>query len=279
MVHRYLAGTLGLLIVLMAVLAWRNHRRCGIPVVLPTVLVGLVVFQALLGMWTVTLLVKPAVVTAHLLGGISTLGLLWWLTLRQGRLWLAPLEPPLIRLRPWALLGLGLVLGQIFLGGWTSTNYAALACTDFPTCYGGQWLPPTDFHQAFVLWRGLGINYQYGVLDSDARTAIHLTHRAGALVVFLYVGSLSLLVIARSGSRVHRGVGLGMAAALLLQVGLGISNVLAHLPLAVAVAHNGGAALLLASLVTLIHILTPISVSDGTQRATVPLGLRSGGYP
>jgi len=254
MVHRYLASALGLVIVLLAVIAWRSRGK--LPVGLPSLLVILVVFQGLLGMWTVTLLVKPAIVTAHLAGGLATLALLWWLALRQGGLFAGPISPRMSGLRPFVFGGLVLVCGQILLGGWTSTNYAAVACTEFPTCYGGLWWPPSDFEEAFVVWRGLGVNYEFGVLDSDARTAIHLTHRIGALLVLIYVGTLAVAVVRRAETGSQRAMGLALGAALALQVGLGIANVIWHLPLPVAVAHNGGAALLLVALVTLVHILT-----------------------
>lgn len=277
MVHRYLAGALGVLILLLAGLAWRDRNRYGIQVGLPSLLLALVIFQALLGMWTVTLLVKPAIVTAHLLGGLATLGLLWWLALREGRWWQAPLKPRMPRLRPWAWSGLVLLLAQIALGGWTSTNYAALACTEFPTCHGGQWWPDADFQEGFILWRGLGVNYEYGVLDSAARTAIHLTHRVGALLVFLYLGVLALILIRRGGTGVYRNIAYVILVTLLLQVGLGIANVLSHLALPVAVAHNGGAALLLLSLVTLLHLeTTPVAaVQPNNELAPEALGERT----
>jgi cytochrome c oxidase assembly protein subunit 15 len=254
MAHRYLASGLGLAILALAAIAWRGRSR--LPVALPTMLVALVLLQGLLGMWTVTLLVKPAVVTAHLAGGLATLALLWWLALRTSRVWVGPLSPRLARLRPWAWLGLGLLSAQILLGGWTSTNYAALACTEFPTCYGGLWWPPTDFGEAFVLWRGLGVDYEFGLLESAARTAIHLTHRIGALLVLAYLGVLAVQVFRRGESPRHRVLGLALGAALSVQIGLGIANVVGHLPLPVAVAHNGGAALLLLALVSLLHALT-----------------------
>lgn len=253
MAHRYLASALGLVIVLLAAGAWRGRLPMG----LPGLLVALVIFQGLLGMWTVTLLVKPIVVTAHLAGGIATFALLWWLALRRSGSPATSPTPTMVRLRPWAWGGFALVCVQVLLGGWTSTNYAALACTEFPTCYGGLWWPPTDFGEAFILWRGLGIDYEFGVLDSAARTAIHLTHRLGALVVFLYLGALSLVTLRRAQTGPERGIGIAVAAVLLLQLGLGIANIIGHLPLAVAVAHNGGAALLIAVLASLIHILTP----------------------
>jgi len=255
MVHRYLASALGLVIVLLAVIAWRNRGR--LPVGLPTLLVALVIFQGLLGMWTVTLLVKPAVVTAHLAGGLATLALLWWLALRQRGALLGPPGRRMASLRPWAWGAFLILCAQILLGGWTSTNYAAVAGTGFPTCYGGLWWPPTDFGEAFVVWRGLGVNYEFGILESDARTAIHLTHRLGALLVLLYVGTLAVAVVRRAGTRGQRWHGVAVGAALAIQVALGIANVVGHLPLPVAVAHNGGAALLLLTLLTLIHVLTP----------------------
>ncbi|MET0052134.1 MAG: COX15/CtaA family protein [Candidatus Thiodiazotropha sp.] len=196
MIHRYLAGTLGLMILLLAVLAWRNRADPVQPRLLPGLLLGLVTLQAALGMWTVTLLVKPAIVTAHLLGGFATFVLLVLLALRlrQTPLLASPGQSPdqSPGLRRHARLALLVLILQITLGGWTSTNYAALGCTDFPQCHAGQWWPQTDFSEAFTLWRGLGINYEFGVLEHDARAAIHLTHRIGALLTLLVVGSLGL---------------------------------------------------------------------------------------
>lgn len=245
MIHRYLAGTLGLMILLLAILAWRNRRHPGQPLWLPSLLLALVIFQALLGMWTVTLLVKPAIVTAHLLGGFATFVLLILLSLK-----LRPLSPRLAvslsSTRGLTLLALAVLIAQISLGGWTSTNYAALGCSAFPGCYADEFWPAMDFAEGFTLWRGLGINYEYGVLENDARAAIHMSHRLGALVTLLTLGLLiwRLLLQERSMSR----LGVLLLILLLTQIGLGISNVLAHLPLPVAVAHNGVAALLLATL-------------------------------
>ena len=264
MVHRYLASGLGLVILILAGFAWAG-RRAGLPVVLPTLLVGLVVFQGLLGMWTVTLLVNPTIVTLHLAGGLATLALLWWLTLRQGRFFSAVVPPEWIALRPWAWLGLGLVCVQILLGGWTSTHYAALACPDFPSCQGGEWWPRADFAAGFSLIRPVGVDYEGGVLDGPARTAIHLTHRAGALIVFLYLGSLALLLLRRARHPVQRHLAQALILALVLQVGLGIANIVTKLPLDLAVAHNGGAALLLLALLTLIHALYPVGESGPDQ--------------
>jgi cytochrome c oxidase assembly protein subunit 15 len=208
-------------------------------------------------MWTVTHLVNPAIVTAHLAGGMATLALLWWVTLRQGRVWASPASERATARRRWAILGLVLVAGQILLGGWTSSNYAALACTAFPTCHGTEWWPAADFAEGFTLWRPLGIDYEFGVLDSPARTAIHLAHRLGALVVATYVGLLAPAVIARAASAAERRLGIALLAILCAQIALGVTNVVAQLPLPVAVAHNGGAALLVLALLSLLHLLTP----------------------
>jgi cytochrome c oxidase assembly protein subunit 15 len=267
MYHRYLATGLGVLILLLAGLAWR-YRSAGITVLLPTVLVALVIFQGLLGMWTVTLLVKPLIVTAHLAGGLVTLMLLWWLALRMGRLFNGSLNPSFAALGSWVWLGLFLLSIQVLLGGWTSTNYAAAACVEFPTCYGGMWWPPTDFHEAFTLWRGLGVNYEFGVLESPARTAIHLAHRVGALVVLLYLGVLSVQVMQRAGNASQLVIGVLMHILLLAQVALGIAIVLNYRQLPVAVGHNGVAALLLLLLVTLIHVLRP--PAEGTAESATP---------
>jgi cytochrome c oxidase assembly protein subunit 15 len=243
MVHRYFAGSLGLLILALAAHALRHRGEPGQPLKLPLALLGLVIVQAAFGMWTVTLKLWPQVVTAHLLGGFATLSLLFLLTLRlSGAAAVLPRLPA--GLRVLAALGLVLVIGQIALGGWVSSNYAAVACVDLPTCHG-QWWPAMDFANGFHLTQHIGPNYLGGQLDSDARTAIHMTHRLGALAV-----SLVLLLLAWR----LRHAGLPRLAGLLLlalavQLGLGVSNVLLHLPLVVAVAHNAGGAGLLLSLV------------------------------
>lgn len=256
MIHRYFAGTLGLLILALAAGAVAARRRDPHqPVALPVFILALVVFQALLGMWTVTWLLKPVVVMGHLLGGLSVLALLWWYGLRHGRLLAAPGDTAArTRLRGPALAALAVLALQIALGGWTSANYAALACTDFPTC-GGQWWPDMDFSEAFVLWRGLGINYEFGVLDSAARKAIHVTHRLGAVAALLVVGWAAVAALRQGGDRLLARTGAVVLGLLLVQVSLGIANVVFSLPLPVAVAHNGGAALLLLSVVTLNHVV------------------------
>ncbi len=250
MIHRYLASSLGTLILLLAVAAWfvRHERVMAIPMWL----VPLVMFQGLLGMWTVTLLLKPLIVVGHLFGGFTVLSLLWWNFLDSRAF---PRAKNRQGLRRFAGIAIVTLAGQIFLGGWTSANYAALACVDFPQCHG-QWWPQLDFHNAFILWRGLGINYEFGVLDTPARTAIHVVHRLGAGVTAVVV--LALCAYARRVSDIHgRRIASCIIAALALQIMLGITNVLRGLPLPVAVMHNGTAALLLLSLVTLFRYASP----------------------
>ncbi|WP_301103017.1 COX15/CtaA family protein [Propionivibrio sp.] len=240
MVHRYFAGGLGLLIALIALLAWRHHRALHQSPWLPSVLVGVVGVQALLGMWTVTLLLKPVIVSAHLLGGMMTLSLLVWLLLRQHHGGQLLFGGELRALRIHAALALFVVGVQIALGGWVSSNYAALACGDFPTCLG-VWLPEMDFAQGFQMRRELGQSADGALLSNTALTAIHWSHRFGALIVTVIVGRLAW-VLRRPE---WRPWGRLLAAALLVQVGLGIANILLALPLPVAVAHNAGAAVLL----------------------------------
>jgi cytochrome c oxidase assembly protein subunit 15 len=245
MFHRYIAGGLGLVILAIAVTAWLRRRELQQSPLLATSLVGLVTFQAALGMWTVTMLLKPVIVTLHLLGGLATLALLAWLGLRQEKF--QPASPAAVRLRPWAVLALLIVIAQIMLGGWVSTNYAALACIDFPTCHG-VWLPEMDFRHGFQLVRELGMTAAGTYLSYDAITAIHWTHRVGAVVTFVYVGGFALALLRKPGLARYGAALLGV---LLLQIALGIANVVAGLPLAVAAAHNAGAAILLVTAVVI----------------------------
>ncbi len=257
MVHRYFAGGLGLLIVALAVQAWRYRARPAQPLKLPLLLVAVVVAQAAFGMWTVTLKLWPQVVTGHLLGGFTTLSLLLLLTLRLSGRWPVGL-PVSAGLRRVAALGLVLVIGQIALGGWVSSNYAAVACSDLPTCHG-QWWPSMDFANGFHLSQHIGPNYLGGQLDSEARTAIHMSHRLGAVLL-----SLVLLLLAwRLSAQGQRRLSVLLLLALAGQVSLGVSNVVLHLPLAVAVAHNAGGALLLLVLVLINYRLrAPASASQ-----------------
>lgn len=252
MVHRYLASTLGFLILIIGVVAWMKREQLNQGMGLPLLLIALVIFQGLLGMWTVTLLLKPAIVTLHLLGGMSTLALIVWLGQRQSRAIPEMRVQDAARMKSWALLALGVVFLQIALGGWVSSNYAALACADFPTCKG-VWMPAMDFSHAFHFTRELGKTAQGALLPLDSLTAIHWIHRVGALITFLL---LSILVFKMLRIPALAKLGLLIAFVLFVQIGLGISNVLFSLPLPIAVAHNGVAALLLLTLVILNFRLT-----------------------
>jgi cytochrome c oxidase assembly protein subunit 15 len=241
MLHRYLAGILGLLILTLCLLAWRKeYRNCQSPT-LPTALLGIVSLQAALGMWTVTLLLKPVIVTLHLIGGMSTLSILVAMAAARRETVSNDAIGPGIR---WLATGTLLaIIIQIALGGWVSSNYAALACPDFPTCQG-HWLPAMDFTHAFSLHRELGQTADGQLLPLAALTAIHWTHRIGALVVAL-LGSTLALALFRTGEQRWKIWGGLLALLLLAQISLGMANVLLGLPLAIAVAHNLGAALLL----------------------------------
>ena len=249
MIHRYLAEALGLLIVILAIVAIINRKKTHQPLWLPISLVGLVIFQGLLGMWTVTLLLKPVIVMLHLLGGLTILSLLWWLVLKSS---IPGIPNGNKKYASILILGLVLLVGQIGLGGWTSANYAALACPDFPTCQG-KWWPATDFKEGFVFWRGLDQNYEFGVLDNPARTAIHLSHRLLAIVVAVFWVLLLLRIMKRNvASQNMRQLATITLLLLFAQIALGVSNVVLKLPISVAVMHNGGAALLLLGVITLI---------------------------
>jgi len=246
MVHRYLAGILGLLILSLCVLGWCAKNSLRVSPWTPTVLLGLVIFQAALGMWTVTMLLKPAIVTAHLLGGMATLAMLVWITHKH---WGASSAQFLPVALPRTLLRIAVVVLflQIMLGGWTSSNYAALACTDFPTCHG-EWVPPMDFSNGFHWIRELGEGLNGAPLTLEALTAIQWTHRIGALIVLIYLGGLGVYLLKYAKLRV---ASVALVMLLLVQIALGIANLLLHLPLVLAVAHNLVAALLLVTLVIL----------------------------
>lgn len=265
MVHRYFAGTLALMIILLAAQALRRRHQAGRPFKLPMLMLGVVVAQAAFGMWTVTLKLWPQVVTAHLLGGVATLSLLFLLTLRLSGAF-TPLPQLPAQLRRLAALGLVLVVAQIALGGWVSSNYAAMACTDLPTCQG-QWWPDADFANGFHLTQHIGPNYLGGKLDSEARTAIHLTHRLGALLVTVVLLTLAWQ-LKRAGLKGTAGL---VLLALGVQVALGISNVLFHLPLPIAVAHNAGGAALMLTL-TLVNYRTRSALGWATNTVTPRLG-------
>lgn len=257
MVHRYFASFLGLIILTMTVVTWRwasktPHQHYPRFHILG--LLALVILQGLFGMWTVTLKLWPQIVTAHLLGGFATLSLLWLFTQRcSGAYWQLPehLLRRLFGLKLLTLLTLLALIIQIALGGWTSSNYAALACTDLPTCHS-QWWPDMDFVRAFNFGQHIGPNYLGGLLENEARTAIHVSHRIGAIAVSLLVLLLGWKLVS-FGSVVTKPIAWLLLMVLFAQVALGITNVLSSLPLPVAVAHNAIGALFLLVMVTLTH--------------------------
>ncbi|AUD79730.1 heme A synthase [Kangiella profundi] len=274
MIHRHFAKAIGLVIIILFVGAWRGRRKDpSIPVLLPSILLPLVIFQGLLGMWTVTLKVHPFVVMLHLLGGFSILSLLF--------LYILQLRPKIVSLsqvvakkfKKLAMVSFVLVILQIALGGWTAANYAATACTELPFCNDG-WTQNVDFKGGYDLWqkgfefdefkaleqekfeadlaKAQGepfINYEGGVLSHEQKVAIHVSHRIGAYIVFLVVGLLAFLMIREKDSVLIRHFGRALALVLIGQMLLGFSNIIFALPLYVAVAHNGGGVILLLTLI------------------------------
>lgn len=260
MLHRYVAGTLGLLILALFVLGWMARKTIRVSPWTPSALLLLVIFQAALGMWTVTMLLKPAIVTAHLLGGMATLALLTWIAHRHwGRQFLPAAQSR--QWRFWVRAAVLVLFAQIFLGGWTSSNYAALACTDFPTCHG-VWLPEMDFANAFHLFRELGQTTAGEALKLPAYNAIQWLHRIGALVTLIYIGWIASKMLAYAQTR---AVSMATLIILLAQFALGIANLVLHLPLVLAVAHNMGAALLLISVIVLNSKLTELPEQESAS--------------
>jgi heme a synthase len=263
MIHRYAVGTFAVFIALIATLGILWRRQLPIGSGYGVGLLGLVIVQALLGMLTVTWRLNPLIVTLHLLLGMTTLAALCWLVLRlagsQNRVWrnVVPLFANVIqRARLMAGIGLAILAVQIALGGWTSSNYAATACPDLPTCQNAWW-PHADFGDAFILWRGLGQNYQGGVLGLPARIAIHFTHRFGALIASVaLVGAALTALRSRVQPAAHTAAYLVLCA-LALQLCIGIGMVARGFPLWLATAHNAGAALLLLATVALNCTLRP----------------------
>ena len=249
MVHRYLAGSLIILILAMNWISWRGSQANHKFRLLCTTLLVLIIFQALLGMWTVTLKLKPIIVMAHLLGGLTSFSLILWLMYSSRQ---PTADKPNIKVRKMRapiIAAIVILTMQIALGGWTSANYAALACPDLPTC-NGQWWPDTNFKEGFILWREIGVDYEGGLLDQRSRVAIHLTHRIGAIVTLFVLVILAFRL--RNIPRLRTG-GLVLMGLVLAQFTLGVLNVALYLPLSNAVAHNAGAALLLATLLGLLN--------------------------
>lgn len=235
----------------LAAVPW---QATGLNLRLPLFVAGWVVLQGLFGMWTVTLKLWPQVVTLHLLGGFTLLSVLWWQSLRLTKINMAGMIAPAKKL---AIAGLAVVIVQIMLGGWTTSNYAALACPDLPLCQGKVW-PNPDFVEGFNILQHVGPNYLGGQMDNGGRVAIHLAHRFGAITVTLILGWLAVSLYRLRSKKL--AVALGMV--LTIQVTLGISNVAFYLPLLVAVLHNLFGALLLLTLITINYCATERSEHD-----------------
>ena len=244
MIHRYIAGILGVMILVIAFMSIRLRDQINYSLKWPFFLLGLVIFQAALGMWTVTLLLKPAVVSSHLLGGMTVLGILTFLMHRnygthRENFVSNRLERKIIR------FSLVLLFIQIALGGWTSTNYAALACTDYPTCHGSL-IPEMDFSNAFTIFRELGVTSLGEPLSLEALHAIQWVHRVGAIVLLGYLLFVAYILKVNQGFNMWRNV---LILVISLQFIIGIANLLLHLPIVLATLHNLGAALLVVILV------------------------------
>lgn len=256
MAHRYLASTLGFLILIMAFLAVKNRKDPSQQLKLPIALVGLVIFQGLLGMWTVTQLVRPTIVTLHLITGLLTLSTLLWVYLKQSRPRIESIKNTQVEsyIKWLARVAVLILSVQIFLGGWTSTNYVALYCPDFPTCQG-EWLPETDFSEAFIFFKDPTVNYEGGTLSLKAGITVHFMHRVGALLTAIALSALSVLMLVKLNSSLLRKQAVLLLGLLGTQISLGIANVVLVLPIPVAVSHNAIAAALLLCLLVINYTL------------------------
>ncbi|MBB5390359.1 MULTISPECIES: heme A synthase [unclassified Herbaspirillum] len=275
MTHRYLAMAVGVLIIALMAMAWRRWIKSQgtesqYRPWFPTALLGFVCLQGAFGAWTVTMKLQPVIVTIHLLLGLTLLAMLVWLAARQ-----SPHLPvtPAARALVWpATLGLALLTLQIALGGWVSTNYAALACTDFPLC-NGKLVPDMDFEHGFTLWRHLGMTAGGDFLPFQALTAIHWVHRSFAFVVILYVVWLAHKALRDEGLRKS---GRWLLIIVGLQLATGLATIYLNWPLAIAVVHNGGAALLVILLVMLNYKTryAPAGIAEANPQPAVaaPLG-------
>ena len=265
MAHRYLAGTLGLLILALALLSLRRRRRAdGRPLFLPWLALVLVVFQALLGMWTVTLLLDPAVVAAHLFGAMAILVTLALLVAREGDAlgWRGDVAGPWPR---WlAVLVLAVVIGQMFLGVWTSTHYAWVVCRGFPACRGSLWPPGLDFREVWHFWPRIGPDYQGGVWPWGVRAAVYLLHRYGGVLTLVVILSFVTALVRTSRHSGLRRLALTVAGLTVLQVAIGIAMAVYGVGLDIADAHTVVAALLLTTTCLLVYALwTPRASGRG----------------
>jgi len=253
MIHRYFAGTLGLLILAIAFLSVKNRAQ-GTPLRLPLLILVIVIFQAALGMWTVTMKLMPIVVMAHLLGGFTTLSLLFLLYLRLKPHRINRTDFSIKKYGRFALFGIVLLTGQIALGGWTSSNYAALSCVELPICQSG-WQQQLNFEKSFALIPPARESYEFGHLSHDERVTIHVVHRFGAIAITIYLTWLLLMIYLKAQTSTFRTSAVVVGLALLTQLSLGVSNIWFSLPLLVAVGHNLVAACLMLTLIALTYRL------------------------
>lgn len=258
MIHRYFASILGFVILVLAAASWSQRTRLNYPFALTQALLAMVILQGAFGAWTVTWKLWPQVVTAHLLGGFTTASLLTVLMikLRRAGSEVKPLSLTNVtqgRLKAWALVGFILILGQVFLGGWMSSNYAALACSTLPEC-NGSWWPEMNFSEGFDLTQTLGPSYLGGLMNSEARTAIHVLHRYGAIILGVYILLMSYLLLSQDDRRLRK-FGLAFLVVFFVQFCLGLANIYYFLPLPVAVAHNFGGACLFVLSISLNYVV------------------------
>jgi cytochrome c oxidase assembly protein subunit 15 len=253
MIHRYFAGALGLLILAIALLSVKNRQQ-GTPLRLPLLILVVVIFQAALGMWTVTMKLMPIIVMAHLLGGFTTLCLLFLLYLRLKRHRINRTDFSIKKYGRFALLGIVLLTGQIALGGWTSANYAALSCVELPICQSG-WQEQMNFENSFDLIPPERESYEFGYLSHDERVTIHVVHRFGAIAITIYLAWLLLMIYFKAQTSTFKKSAVVVGVVLIIQLSLGVSNIWFSLPLSVAVGHNLVAACLMLSLIALTYRL------------------------
>lgn len=262
MTHRYVAGGLGLVIIVLGLMsAIKRDQAPGSALAAPLLLIVLVLYQALLGLWTVTWQLLPLVVMAHLLGGMLIISLLWYVKLRSIESIPVKHNAPVAKFRFWAMLGLVILAMQVALGAWTSANYASLVCPDFPTCHG-TWAAHYDFKDAFNFLSHVGIDYQGGLLGNSALMTIQMVHRLGALITTLYLGILSVVMMFKAARPAVRRIALMTLVMLVIQVTLGIMNVVLSLPTVIGVAHSLGAAGLLIVVVTMNYRLYAENLAD-----------------
>jgi cytochrome c oxidase assembly protein subunit 15 len=253
MIHRYFAAALGFLVFVIFITALvKKLRNKSGPLKLPFLLLLLVCFQGALGMWTVTLNLLPVVVMGHLLGGFSVLAGLFLLYIRLKNFRIPGGDAQIRRFAKFGIIGIVLLVGQISLGGWTSANYASLACTELPVCEG-SWVTKLDVPGAFSLPDS--DNYEFAVHSNEERMTMHVMHRFGAVIVFLYLCWLAVALYAKANSGMVKRMIVLLVLVLGVQIGLGISNVVYALPLIVATMHNAVAACLLLIMVLLTYTM------------------------